>query len=239
MVIVQHFAGFVKEYIEAVHVHGNCIFPLPTRCPHPACQAAGCLIRWGTYRRWATFGVCSHRVRIQRVRCNACGRTHSLLPDFLHPHRQFVVAWLQHAVSLYLLAGLSWRALMERFRGRGPARSTVREWVASFAYGAGHLLLETLLRHLLALDSDTPLPDEAPEHLARVTDPLKRHWLEKAHTFWLLAEQLYAQVKTRQPRLHLSARQLFPFLLHWLQSQRLPARLFWSPALPTTPTQPF
>jgi hypothetical protein len=128
---------------------------------------------------------------------------------------------------------------MERFRGRGPARSTVREWVASFAYGAGHLLLETLLRHLLALDFDTPLPDEAPEHLARVTDPLKRHRLEKAHTFWFLAEQLYAQVKVRQPRLHLSARQLFPFLLHWLQSQRLPARLFWSPALPTTPTQAF
>lgn len=249
MVIVQHFAGFVKEYIEAVHIHSNCIFPLPARCPHSACQAAGCLIRWGTYRRWATFGVCSHRIPVQRVRCKVCGRTHSLLPDFLHPHRQFVIAWLQHAVSLYLLAGLSWRAMMARFRGRGPARSTVREWVASFAYGAGHLLLEALLRHLLALAPDTQLPDVAPEHptphrfgdygLDRVSDPLKRHRLEKAHTFWLLAEQLYAQVKTRQPRLHLSARQLFPFLLHWLQSQRLPARLFWSPALLTTPTQPF
>jgi len=72
-----------------------------------------------------------------------------------------------------------------------------------------------------------------------VPDPLKRHRWEKAHTFWLLAEQRYAQGKTRQPRLHLSARRLFPFLLHWLQSQRLPARLLWSPALPTTPPQPF
>jgi hypothetical protein len=120
----------------------------------------------------------------------------------------------------------------------------VREWVASFAYGAGHLLLDALLRHLLALDPGLDLPDLPPPHdvglhLDRVPDPNRRRHLENAHTFWLLAEQLYAQIKQRQPDLHFSAAQIFPFLLHWLQGQGLPPRLFWSPLLATTPTQPF
>jgi hypothetical protein len=145
-------------------------------------------------------------------------------------------------VSLYLLAGLGWRRLMRRVRAsydQGPVRSTVREWVDSFAYGAGHLLLDALLRHLLTLDPGIDLPDPPPEDLSRVPDPLKRRRQEKAHPFWLLAEQLYARVKQRQPDLHFSAAQILPFLLHWLQSQGLPPRLFWSPLLPTTPTQPF
>jgi hypothetical protein len=69
------------------------------------------------------------------------------------------------------------------------------------------------------------------EHLDRVPDPNQRRRLENAHTFWLLAEQLYAQVKQRQSDLHFSAAQIFPFLLHWLQGQGLLPRLFWSPVL--------
>jgi len=110
---------------------------------------------------------------------------------------------------------------------QGPARSTAREWVASFAYGAGYLLLDALLRHLLALKPGVGLPASPPEHLARVPDANQRRRLENAHTFWLLAERLYAQVKQRQPDLHFSAAQIFRFLLHWLQGQRVAPRLFW------------
>jgi hypothetical protein len=238
VVIVQHFAGSVKAYIEAFQAYG-CVFPLPDHCPHPDCQAAGSLIRWGSYERGAVTAQVDYRIRIQRVRCKVCGRTHSLLPDFLHPHRHFVIHLLQHVVSLYLLVGLGWRRLMRRLHGQGPARSTVREWVTSFAYGAGHLLLDRLVRSLLTLDPGVELPEQPAEHLRRIPDSLKRHLLEKAHTFWLLAERLYAQVKVRRPRLHFTASQLFPFLLHGLQNQSMPPRLFWSPLLPTTPRQPF
>jgi hypothetical protein len=238
VVIVQHFAGSVKAYIEAFQANG-CVFPLPDRCPHPDCQAAGSLIRWGRYERGAITAQVDYRIRIQRVRCKACGRTHSLLPDFLHPHRHFVIRLLQHVVSLYLLLGLGWRRLMRRLHGQGPARSTVREWVASFAYGAGCLLLDRLVRALLILDPGLELPDPPPEHLRRVSDSRRRGHLHKAYTFWLLAERLYAQVKVRRPHLHFTARQLFPFLLHWLHGQGLSSRLFWSPLLLTTPTQPF
>jgi hypothetical protein len=238
VVIVQHFAGSVKAYIEITRAHGR-IFLLPDRCPHPDCQAVGSLIGWGSYERSAVTIEVDYRVRIWRVRCKVCGRTHSLLPDFLHPHRHFVIHLLQHVVSLYLLVGLGWRRLLRRLGGRGPARSTVREWVASFAYGAGYLLLDLLLRYLFAIAPDAELPEQPPEHLDRVPDSPRRRHLHKAHTFWLLAEHLYALVKARSPDLHFAVGQLFPFLLHWLQDQGMPPRLFWSPRLHTTPTCPF
>ncbi|MFO7696550.1 MAG: DUF6431 domain-containing protein [Anaerolineae bacterium] len=238
VIIVQGFAGSVKEYIAASREHSS-VFSVPEQCPHPDCQAARSLIRWGTYTRMAITGEADYRLPVQRVRCKVCGRTHSLLPDFLHPYRRFVIALLQHVTALYLLVGLGWRRLMHELPEDGPAHSTVREWVDSFAHGAGHLLFDCLLRHLLTLAPGIELSGEPPRHLNRVPEQRKRLRLEKAHTFWLLAEQLYVQVKTRLPHLHFAATQLFPFLVHWLKSQSLPPRLFWSPVLPTTPTRPF
>jgi hypothetical protein len=130
--------------------------------------------------------------------------------------------------------------LMDQLPFPGPGRSTVREWVASFAYGAGRLLLDCLIRQLLALDPLVELPDASvPSPLQRVADSIKRLRLERAHHFWLLAERLYAQLKLRSLQLHFAASQLFPFLLHWLQSQALPPRLFWNPTLSTTPIMAF
>ena len=239
MVIVQHFPGSVKQYAEAVPFSGRS-FTIPDTCPHPDCQASGCLIRWGSYERSARTGDVAYRILIQRVRCKVCGRTHSLLPDFLHPYRHYVIRLLQHVVSLYLIAGLGVGRLMKQLPGLNPARSTVREWVASFAYGAGALLFDLLSRQLLRLDPLAELPDTPPpRHLDRIHDPVKRRCLERAHRFWILAEHLYALVKAKRPRLHFAADQLFPFLLHWLQNQAVPPRIFWSPILSTTPTMPF
>ena len=239
MVIVQHFLGSVKQYAEVVPFPGRS-FAIPETCPNPDCCASGCLIRWGTYDRSARTGDVAYHILIQRVRCKVCGRTHSLLPDFLHPYRHYVIRLLQHVVSLYLIAGLGVGRLMKQLPGLNPARSTVREWVASFVYGAGALLLDLLSRQLLRLDPLAELPDTPPpRHLDRIHDPVKRRRLERAHRFWLLAEHLYALVKAKRPRLHFAADQLLPFLLHWLQNQAVPPRIFWSPILSTTPTMPF
>ncbi|MDY7078453.1 MAG: DUF6431 domain-containing protein [Chloroflexota bacterium] len=239
MVIVQHFPSSAKQYAEAVPFPGRS-FIIPHTCPHPDCQASGCLIRWGTYERSARTGDIDYHILIQRIRCKVCGHTHSLLPDFLHPYRHYVIHLLQHVASLYLTAGLGVGCLVNQLPGLGPARSTVREWIGSFAYGAGHLLLDFLVRQLLALDPLAELPDTgAPAHLNRVSDATKRLRLERAYRFWLRAERLYAQLKLRSPRLHFAADQLLPFLLHWLQSRALPPRLFWNPALSTTPTTAF
>jgi len=239
VVIVHHLPGSVKQYIASVPFAGR-TFALPDRCPHPACGAAGSLIRWGTYERWACTEGEDHRIRIQRIRCKVCGRTHSLLPDFLHPYRHYVIRLLQNTIYLYLIAGLGLGRLLRQMPEQGPARSTVREWIRSFAYGAGELLLDLLTRRLVSLDPLAALPDSAPPgHLQRIPDPVQRHRLARAHRFWLLAEHLYAQVKVRQLWLDFSAAQFFPFLLHWLQRRAVPPRLFWSPRLSTTSTTPF
>lgn len=238
MVIVQHFPGSVKDYVDAVRAQGR-VFPVPGRCPHPDCCATNGLIRWGSYQRWARLPNAAYCLTIPRVRCKVCERTHSLLPDFLSPYPHYVIRLLQHVVSLYLLAGLSWERLMEQLPDADLPRSTVRKWVGSFVYGAGELLLDWLRRQLLALVPLTELPEAPPERLQRGVDSIKQRRLACAHLFWQLAEQLYAQVKARLSRLHFAAQQLFPFLLHWLQRQGLPPRLFWSPALPNTPTTPF
>jgi len=239
VVIVHHFPGSAKQYAEAVPFPGRS-FSLPATCPNPDCRASGSLIRWGTYERSARTGAVDYRISIQRIRCRACGHTHSLLPDFLHPYRHYVIRLLQQVVSLYLIVGLGWERLMSQLPPPGSARSTVREWIASFAYGAAHLLFDFLIHRLLALDPLAGLPESrAPSHLSRVSHPVRSSRLERAYRFWLLAERLYAQLKRRSPELHFAAGQLFPFLLHWLQSHPLPPRLFWNPALPTTPSTAF
>lgn len=237
MVILIHFALSVKQYAQSESCPAR-LMSLPRRCPHPDCQASDCLIRWGTYQRWACTESGDYRLRIQRVRCQACGRTHSLLPDFLHPHRHYVLKLLYQVAWLYVVVGLGFSRLLQQLPEAGPAPTTVREWVRAFGYGAGHLLLPALTGFLLRLAPQTELAEATPSHLLRSRPP-QQQWLKQAYQFWQLAQQLYAQVKDRQPELAFTVEQLFPFLLHWLQAQRLPPRLFWSPVLVTTPTVPF
>ena len=139
-------------------------------------------------------------------------------------------------VELYLIIGLGFGRLMKHLPESGPAPATVREWVTAFAYGAGHLLLDVVSRFVFRLAPDSELSAAVPSHLGRSSQQPR---LQRAYHCWQWAEQLYAQVKVRQPRLHFAAGQLCPFLLHWLGQQALPSRLFWSPVLATTPTTPF
>jgi hypothetical protein len=129
-----------------------------------------------------------------------------------------VISLLQSIVSLYLSAGLG----INRLIGEGPVRSTVREWIASFAYGAGELLFDLLLRGLMRAEPLGELPETAPPvHLHRAPSPsrTKRRRLERAARFWQLAEHPYAQAKFRLPRLHFNSAHLLSFVLHWLQGE--------------------
>ncbi len=245
MVIVQHLTGSVEQYLNTATAIQQASV-VPEQCPHPSCKAICSLIRWGTYLRNACTIDENYQVRIQRVRCKICGRTHCLLPDFLHPYRRYLINLLLLAVHLYFIMGLGWRQVkqqMEKEKEHPYAElpcSTLREWLRSFAYGAGELLLNLLTRHLAALAPLSELSNQQPpEHFKHITDPDQRRRLEKATHFLLLAEQLYAEVKARQSQLFFSVPQLFPFLLHWLQLLELPQRLFWSPTLATSPTTPF
>lgn len=225
MVIVQPFLGSVKQYIEAAPFAGRS-FALPERCPE--CGAVDSLIRWGTYTRWVCQGPVAHRIRVQRIFCQACRRTHSLPPDFVHPYRHYTTDLLQRTIFLYLVAGIGWRRLLQQLPGL--PRSTARAWVEAFAWGAERLLEAVTGQVMQLAPWSEPVAPTLPAHLARIPDESKRRRLERAFQFWLLAEHLYAQVKARAVRLHFQVEQLFRFLLHWLQSLARPPRLVYVPA---------
>jgi hypothetical protein len=102
-------------------------------------------MRWGSCKRQARTGLHVYRIRVQRIRCKACGRTHSLLPDFLHSYRHYVISLLQRVVSLYLLAGLGINRLMERLIGQGPLSA------ASFSVHHPWRFLTNVLSHYVSL----------------------------------------------------------------------------------------
>lgn len=232
--IVIHFRQTLEGYARATLCPGREI-AVPERCPHAECRAVGRMIRWGRYQRWAMTGEERLRLAVQRVRCQQCGRTQALLPDFLHPYRRYVLGLLHQTILLYLLQGLGFEQVLQHLPAEGPALETVREWVTAYAYGAGHLLLEALRRFVVRLEPNAVLPERSPPHLAR-SGQVKL--LRQSYHFWQWGEMLYARLKDFEARMAYGAAHYFAFLLHWLQGQGWVPRLFWSPRLKTTPKEP-
>ena len=68
-----------KDY-NPTEVWGRWLSPAPSiRCP--ACKGDGCLQRHGRYHKYHFL----ERIRIVRVRCRHCRRTHALIPSFSLP----------------------------------------------------------------------------------------------------------------------------------------------------------
>src|SRR5688572_9321457 len=58
----------------------------PRKCPN--CGRASKLVALGYYERWLSgLSARDLRLLIRRFRCQGCGRTVSLLPDFAQPYR--------------------------------------------------------------------------------------------------------------------------------------------------------
>lgn len=53
------------------------------KCPY--CGTAH-MERHGYYRRYINISETKHYIKILRVRCKICGRTHAVLPDFIIPY---------------------------------------------------------------------------------------------------------------------------------------------------------
>jgi hypothetical protein len=52
------------------------------------CNRTGTFIKYGKYARHLRFGDKAEEIRIQRVVCRECGRTHALLPSSIVPYAQ-------------------------------------------------------------------------------------------------------------------------------------------------------
>jgi len=104
----------------------------PSSCP--SCLGLH-LIFWSGYFRFVTTPDGERKISIRRVLCKGCGKTHSLLPWFLLPHRHHAVHVIGHALWLKTMKGLSRR---ETSRRTGIPLSTVRGWVSRFSQCAQH-----------------------------------------------------------------------------------------------------
>jgi len=126
---ILRVVGGIKQYVSA---KGEIAIPshLET-CPF--CTPIHPLRRHGFYRRWAVTNAVLHYIRIRRLLCPATKRTVSLLPDFLVPRKQFVLAVIAAFFQAYLWLGLSLAASVRAATRIHPARQKGRFWCRAVA----------------------------------------------------------------------------------------------------------
>ena len=76
-------------------------FPGIETCP--LCSYPSTLSRHGFYWRNVLFRKTQYRIPILRLKCPSCGKTISLLPDFLLPHFQYSLEYILGAVRQFFM----------------------------------------------------------------------------------------------------------------------------------------
>ncbi|MGI6308512.1 MAG: DUF6431 domain-containing protein [Dethiobacteria bacterium] len=76
-------------------------FPRINNCP--CCSYPSTLPRHGFYWRNALFLKSHYRIPILRLKCPSCGKTISLLPDFLLPHFQYSLEYILEVVRQFFV----------------------------------------------------------------------------------------------------------------------------------------
>lgn len=92
------------------------------KCPH--CKANNKLVKYGTYNRKLSILIDEHieeyDLYVQRVKCNSCGSTHALLPNFIIPYKNMAifsiakivkVAVSSSAYNISAIVDLSWQQI--------------------------------------------------------------------------------------------------------------------------------
>ena len=110
-------------------------WPVRTGRRCPACGARALVghgVRWRSVhvgRGEAGPGCKVVWILVQRVRCKACGRTHTLLPAFIAPYQVHLSATRGRAVA-ERERGASWARVVERLGLPTLSTTSVRRWVA-------------------------------------------------------------------------------------------------------------
>ncbi len=107
--ITGNFKGFKGITQE---IYGEVTANLPLYRMHCSCGHAGCLVRHGYYSRRLKTRQGTIVLRILRVKCRECCRTHAILPEIVVPYSQIPVD-LQQFMLLYPLGSHELESLME------------------------------------------------------------------------------------------------------------------------------
>ena len=99
------------------------------------------MIGHGYYRRKPRDGLGVYPLLIRRWRCKECGRTVSVLPNFLLRYRQYLLRVIGTVLALRFEGQASWAALLADLASSGyPALRTIQRWCASIREQAGRWL---------------------------------------------------------------------------------------------------
>jgi len=103
----------------------------PENCP--VCGAQGSLIGHGYYERKVRDEQQAYFIWVKRFRCKACHVTLSILPNFLVPHRQYLVRVIQGVVVACFEQGLNWKRVRQVCaQGGTPVLRTLQRWCKAF-----------------------------------------------------------------------------------------------------------
>lgn len=112
-------------------------------CRPPVCPICGRdhpLHLHGTYPRLVYDSDSDwQEIRLLRYYCHGCGRTVSILPEFLTPYKRYALKEISRVFYLYFVINLSlcviWRSLLT------AALSTICAWIRDWGYTCKHLIL--------------------------------------------------------------------------------------------------
>ena len=92
--IILNLKKFNTNFKENTKIYLNITNFGPLECPNPECHSHE-FIKWGGYERNVIFfsgdnkSLESQVLKVQRVKCKGCGKTHALIPIGIIPYKQF------------------------------------------------------------------------------------------------------------------------------------------------------
>lgn len=191
---VKQYSGWVERLVQRA---SEALALLPRRCH--LCGGED-LIRYGFYRRYAGRVL----VRIQRMMCKTCGRTHAVLPSFLAPYRPYEMRVVERVFRLRL-GGASWGQVAVLLPG--VPLCVMQGWMRRARLLSPEVLkvLWQGIRHLSsAWGSEPTLRQVSGDGLAAMQES---------------ALVLMSVMKARHPEMELSAARLFQFINVYLSSR--------------------
>ena len=115
MIIITKFPTNITEYAKLGKEN---LFPTISGCKH--CGFGGNLHRHCFYERNAITPYEVFRIVILRVKCPSCHKTHSIIPSFLIPYRQYTFEHIFLCLSYLYTRGYSYLSVLRVFRGLNP-----------------------------------------------------------------------------------------------------------------------
>ena len=87
------------------------------------------LISYGTYERNVGFGSIFKTIKIKRVKCKECCRTHAVIPTFIKPYFQYESSFIDFIMQLINVKKMKKRKIENKIK---LSRQLIRKWEKRF-----------------------------------------------------------------------------------------------------------